>query len=142
MGTGDYIPDPLRPNANRGALYYAYALKDATLPELSGNADRECSSHLGDLYRRWQFYFEESFPMDDISQSTVTKLCDSAEEFIEEKYASDNNEMNKLIEYLNDYEKTPESFVSSIRVARGSPLYSTPLRSTGVNNNEFRSSKP
>ena len=107
MGTGDCILDPLSPNVNRGALFYAYKLKDAALPGLSGNVDRDMRSNLKTQYKRWQTYFEEPFAMDDVSPEAVEKLIDHAELFLEEQDASDDNTFKKLIEYLSDYEKTP-----------------------------------
>ena len=111
MGTGDCILDPLSPNVNRGALFFSYKLKDAALPGLSGNVDRSMHSNLKTQYKRWQTYFEEPFAMDDVSSESVKKLIDHAELFLEEQYASDDNSLNKVIEYLADKESRPRCTV-------------------------------
>lgn len=98
MGTGSYMPDPLHPDLHRGQLFWAQNLHKVTLPAQEGNTDTQMYNLLGDQYKRWQVWLEDPMPLD--AYSKMDALLDIGNEYLEEQYASDENAMNKLLEFL------------------------------------------
>jgi predicted acylesterase/phospholipase RssA len=105
LGTGDYVPDPLHPNANRNLLFWL-AHKDSVLKVIfdgpQNNIDCQLHNVLGsEKYHRWQVWFEEPIALDDIKEETLENLMELARAHFEEMDASDNNNrLGKLIERL------------------------------------------
>ncbi|CAF0957936.1 unnamed protein product, partial [Didymodactylos carnosus] len=101
LGTGDYVPDPLDSNANRHLLYYALNQQKILNIIFDGPQYNTDVSMLSDLkkdqYQRWQIYFEEPVALDSIEKSSIEFLFDSAQEFLEEMDAYDNDERLGLL---------------------------------------------
>jgi patatin-like phospholipase/acyl hydrolase len=99
LGTGGYLPDPLKSNSNRGKLFYGLNLKDVVLTGQEGNVDKQMKALLpNDQYQRWQVWFEKPIAMDDYSSSALQYLYETGQIFLEELYAADDNQMNRLLE--------------------------------------------
>jgi patatin-like phospholipase/acyl hydrolase len=107
LGTGDYVPDPLHPNANRNLLFWL-AHKESVLKVIfdgpQNNIDSQLHNMLGDeKYNRWQVWLEEPIALDDIKKETLNNLMELARAYFEEMDASDSNtRLGKLIERLKD----------------------------------------
>jgi predicted acylesterase/phospholipase RssA len=105
LGTGDYVPDPLHPNANRSLLFWL-ANKDSVLKVIfdgpQNNIDCQLHNMLGnEKYHRWQVWLEEPIALDDIKRETLNNLMELARAHFEEMDASDsNNRLGKLVERL------------------------------------------
>ncbi|CAF0983742.1 unnamed protein product [Adineta steineri] len=105
LGTGDYVPDPLHPNANRNLLFWL-TNKDSVLKVIfdgpQNNIDYQLNIILGtEKYHRWQVWLEDPIALDDIRKETLDKLIELARAHFEEMDASDsNNRLGKLIERL------------------------------------------
>jgi predicted acylesterase/phospholipase RssA len=105
LGTGDYVPDPLHPNANRNLLFWL-ANKDSVLKVIfdgpQNNIDYQLRNILGDeKYHRWQVWLEEPIALDDIKKETLNTLMELARAHFEEMDDSDSNtRLGKLIERL------------------------------------------
>ncbi|CAF2840896.1 unnamed protein product [Rotaria sp. Silwood2] len=107
LGTGDYVPDPLHPNASRNLLFWL-ANKDSVLKVIfdgpQNNIDCQLHNMLGnEKYHRWQVWLEEPIALDDVKKETLNNLMELARAHFEEMDASDSNtRLGKLIERLKD----------------------------------------
>ncbi|CAF0850096.1 unnamed protein product [Adineta steineri] len=105
LGTGDYVPDPLHPNANRNLLFWLKN-KESVLKVIfdgpQNNIDYQLHHMLGsEKYHRWQVWLEEPIALDDIKEETLNQLMELAREHFEEMEALDNNNrLGNLIERL------------------------------------------
>lgn len=105
LGTGDYVPDPLNPNANRNLLFWL-AKKDSILKVIfdgpQNNIDYQLNIILGsEKYHRWQVWFDEPIVLDDIRKETLDNLIELARAHFEEMDVCDGNgRLGKLIERL------------------------------------------
>jgi len=101
MGTGSYIPDPLHPDLYRGQLFWAQNLHKVALPAQEGNTDIQMYHLLPkNRYQRWQAWLGEPITLDAYRESDINNLIEIGRQYVEELYASDDNTMNKLIEFL------------------------------------------
>lgn len=100
MGTGNYIPDPLQPDLDRGKLFWAQNLHKVALPAQEGNSDIHMHQHLGNRYQRWQAWLEDPITLDDYAPENINTLLEIAQQHLEELYDSEDNTMNKLLEFL------------------------------------------
>ncbi|CAF5053022.1 unnamed protein product [Rotaria magnacalcarata] len=105
LGTGDYVPDPLKPNANRHLLFWLSNLFDVLKHVIDGpqsNIDRDlCNVLDSDQYQRWQVWLENPILLDDIKKETLDNLMEFAHVHFEEMDAFDNDKrLGKLIERL------------------------------------------
>ncbi|CAF3591109.1 unnamed protein product [Rotaria socialis] len=105
LGTGDYVPDPLKPNAERHLLFWLSNFFDVLKHVLDGpqsNIDRDlCNMLDSDKYQRWQVWLENPIVLDDIKKETLDNLMELAHVHFEEMDAFDNdNRLGKLIERL------------------------------------------
>ncbi|RIA93787.1 hypothetical protein C1645_873892 [Glomus cerebriforme] len=92
LGTGSYIPDPLKPDLYLDKLFW---------PKYSNNAqevntDSQMYDILGSRYQRWQVFLEDPVGFHDLK--SIPGLLEIGNQYIEELYASDENPMNKLVE--------------------------------------------
>ena len=104
LGTGEYIPEPIKPTAYNGLLFWAKNIVDLT------TAGQEYNTHLQvqkyftggkpNRYFRFQAKLEEVIPLDEQRPEKLKDLTDLAHETLEEAYADEDNRMNKLIESL------------------------------------------
>ncbi|RIA80001.1 hypothetical protein C1645_810615 [Glomus cerebriforme] len=90
LGTGSYIPDPLKPDQYLDKLFW---------PKYSNNAqevntDSQMYDMLGSRYQRWQVWFENPIQFDGFK--SIPDLLEIGNQYIEELDASDENPMNKL----------------------------------------------
>ncbi|CAF2680485.1 unnamed protein product [Rotaria sp. Silwood2] len=107
LGTGDYVPDPLNPNAKRHLLFWLTNKRDALSVYLNGperNIDYQLSNILGsDHYNRWQIWLEKPISLDDISKESLDYLIELARAHFDEMDASDsNNRLGKLIDRFKE----------------------------------------
>jgi predicted acylesterase/phospholipase RssA len=105
LGTGDYVPDPLKPNAERSLLFWIANNTNVLKVIFDGpqnNIDQQLSNILdSDTYHRWQVWLENPIVLDDIKKETLDKLMELAHIHFEEMDAFDNdNRLGKLIERL------------------------------------------
>ncbi|CAF4257994.1 unnamed protein product [Rotaria sp. Silwood2] len=108
LGTGDYVPDPLRPSAERSLLFWAYNNSNVLKVIFDGpqnNIDCQLSNMLdNDKYHRWQIWLEKPIVLDDIRKETLDHLTELAHAHFEEMDAfDDNNRLGKLIERLKNH---------------------------------------
>ncbi|UJR12816.1 hypothetical protein I4U23_016989 [Adineta vaga] len=108
LGTGDYVPDPLNPNAQRSLLFWGSNSTSVLKVIFDGpqnNIDYQLSSILNtDKYHRWQIWLENPIVLDDIRKETLDYLVELAHSHFEEMDAFDNNHrLGKLIERLKTY---------------------------------------
>ncbi|CAF3918159.1 unnamed protein product [Rotaria magnacalcarata] len=107
LGTGDYVPDPLHPNANRNLLFWL-TNKDSILKVVfdgpQNNIDCQLNNILGtEKYHRWQVWLEKPIKLDDTRENTINYLTELARAQFEEMDAYDNDKrLGKLIERLRD----------------------------------------
>ncbi|CAF1155705.1 unnamed protein product [Rotaria sp. Silwood1] len=107
LGTGDYVPDPLNPNAKRHLLFWLTHKRDVMKVILNGpqhNIESQLSNILGsDQYNRWQILLEKPISLDDISKESLDNLIELARAYFDEMDASDsNNRLGKLIERFKE----------------------------------------
>jgi patatin-like phospholipase/acyl hydrolase len=105
LGTGDYVPDPLKPNAERNLLFWIANNTNVLKVIFDGpqnNIDQQLSNILdSDTYHRWQVWLENPIVLDDIKKETLDKLMELAHIHFEEMDAFDSdNRLGKLIERL------------------------------------------
>ncbi|CAF1404088.1 unnamed protein product [Adineta ricciae] len=105
LGTGDYVPDPLNPNAQRSLLFWGNNSTSVLKVIFDGpqnNIDYQLSSILNtDMYHRWQIWLENPIVLDDIRKETLDYLIELAHSYFEEMDAFDNNHrLGKIIERL------------------------------------------
>ena len=105
LGTGDYVPDPLNPNAQRNLLFWGNNSTSVLKVIFDGpqnNIDYKLSSILNtDMYHRWQIWLENPIVLDDIRKETLDNLLELAHSHFEEMDAFDNNHrLGKIIERL------------------------------------------
>ncbi len=101
MGTGEYIPDPVNPYSNRGKLFWAKNLSDVALTHQENTTNNIMKSLIGERYKRWQGLLSKPLPLDAVKDSDIDNLVNTAEIYLEEWQADDNNEWNKQIETLS-----------------------------------------
>lgn len=101
LGTGDYVPDPLHPDAQRHLLFYAKHQQEILNIIFDGpqyNLDIHMQSIVDkDKYQRWQVWFEEPIALDTIEESAIQLLFDNARAFFEEMEAYDNDKRLGLL---------------------------------------------
>ena len=102
LGTGSYIPDPLNPDLYRGKLFWASNIHKITLNAQEGNTDIQMFSTLGDRYQRWQVWMEKPISLDAFDDNSLNNLYEMGRQYIEELDASEENQLNKLVENLKD----------------------------------------
>jgi hypothetical protein len=105
LGTCDYVPDPLHPNAHRNLLFWLKNNDNVLKVIFDGpqnNIDSQLSHILGsEKYHRWQIWLEEPIVLDDIRKETLDNLMELARAHFEEMDSSDSdNRLGKLIERL------------------------------------------
>lgn len=100
MGTGGYIPSALNPNLDRGLLFWTKEFSNVALSAQEGNTDASMHCKLGNAYQRWQIWLEYPIALDDYRKDSIKKLLEFGNQYIEELYCSDDNRMNKLLEFL------------------------------------------
>ncbi|MHB9147460.1 MAG: patatin-like phospholipase family protein [Candidatus Amoebophilus sp.] len=101
MGTGGYIPDPLNPGLYRGQLFWAQNLHKVALSAQEGNTDVQMYHLLPkNRYQRWQAWLGEPITLDAYGTADIDNLIEIGRQQVEELYASDDNTMNKLLEFL------------------------------------------
>ncbi|CAF3631910.1 unnamed protein product [Rotaria sp. Silwood1] len=110
LGTGDYVPDPLHPTANRDLLFW-YRNRQTVLKVVTdvpqSNIDMQLGDIIGDEYYRWQVWLANPIQLDDIQPPTIDRLIDLAHEQLEEMEAYDNSQrLGCLIEKLRSPEET------------------------------------
>ncbi|RGB34889.1 hypothetical protein C1646_815091 [Rhizophagus diaphanus] len=96
LGTGEYIPDPLKPDKYWDQLFWPKDNHNAQ----ECNTDCQMYNMLGNRYQRWQVWFEEPIGFNDIQ--SIPYLLEIGNQYIEELDASDENPMNKLVESFYD----------------------------------------
>jgi predicted acylesterase/phospholipase RssA len=101
LGTGDYVPDPLHPDAQRHLLFYAAHQQEVLNIILDGpqhNLDVHMLSVIdSNKYQRWQVWFEEPIALDSTEESVIQLLFDNARAFFEEMEAYDNDKRLGLL---------------------------------------------
>ena len=100
LGSGICIPDPLNPDSYRGKLFWAQNIHKVVLAAQEANTDVQMHNLLGDKYQRWQVWMEEPIALDSYDDQSLDFLTEMSRQHIEEQYASDTNNFNKLIEFL------------------------------------------
>jgi len=100
MGTGSYIPDPLNPDLYRGQLFWARNFHKVALAAQEGNTDIAMYERLQKNYRRWQAWLGDPIALDAHAEADISNLIEIGRQHIEELYASDDNTMNNLLEFL------------------------------------------
>jgi hypothetical protein len=105
LGTGDYVPDPMNPDAYRHLLFYATHYREVLNIVLDGpqsNTDLHLSSIMAkDKYHRWQVWLEKPIELDNHNETTIECLCNYARTFLEEMDAYDtSNRLGLLIDRL------------------------------------------
>jgi hypothetical protein len=96
LGTGEYIPDPLKPDKYWNQLFWPKDNHNAQ----ECNTDYQMYNMLGNRYQRWQVWFEEPIRFNDVQ--SIPYLLEIGNQYIEELDASDENPMNKLVESFYD----------------------------------------
>jgi patatin-like phospholipase/acyl hydrolase len=81
-------------SVSKSFLDWTVSIPNYIMTAQAHNTDKYLRSQLNDRYRRLQFYFENSIPMDD--HMYLPDLLDIGTEYIEEN----NDEINKIIEQL------------------------------------------
>jgi predicted acylesterase/phospholipase RssA len=101
LGTGDYVPDPLHPEAQRHLLFYAAHQQEVLNIIFDGpqyNLDVHMLSVIDkDKYQRWQVWFEQPIALDSTDDSVIQLLFDNARAFFEEMEAYDNDKRLGLL---------------------------------------------
>ncbi|CAF4207026.1 unnamed protein product, partial [Rotaria magnacalcarata] len=93
LGTGDFVSDPLNPEANRNLLFWARNHQSVFKILMDGpqnNIDLHLNSVLSDNYYRWQIWLENPIELDDKQDTTTDRLIDLAHGHLEEMEAYDN----------------------------------------------------
>ncbi|CAG8516320.1 13816_t:CDS:1 [Dentiscutata erythropus] len=98
LGTGNYIPNPSKPVLYRDQLFWAS--NQFNIANDENEIDRQMYSMLENRYQRWQVSFEYSIKLDDIT--IIPLLVEIGHQYLEELYESDENPINKLIEYFEN----------------------------------------
>ncbi|CAG8591194.1 4570_t:CDS:2 [Cetraspora pellucida] len=93
LGTGSYIPNPLRPDLYYGQLFWAKKSRNDTQ---GYNDDSLMYDMLGDCYQRWQILLDKPVAFDDYN--SISSLLELGHQYIEELDASDENPINVLVE--------------------------------------------
>ncbi len=98
LGTCDYVPDPLHPNAHRNLLFWFRNMNNVLKVVFDGpqnNIDSQLSHILGkEKYHRWQIWLEEPIELDNIRKELARAHFEEME-----SYDSDQR-LGKLIERL------------------------------------------
>ncbi|CAF1309443.1 unnamed protein product [Rotaria sordida] len=107
LGTGDYVPDPLNPNAERNLLFWTINNSNVLKVIFDGpqnNIDYQLSNMLdSDKYHRWQIWLENPIILDDVRKETLDHLMELTHAHFEEMDTADSkNRLGKLIERLKD----------------------------------------
>uniref|UniRef100_A0A914D0K3 PNPLA domain-containing protein n=1 Tax=Acrobeloides nanus TaxID=290746 RepID=A0A914D0K3_9BILA len=106
LGTGDYVPDPVHPEASRKLLFWYSQLTKPSKLIFDGpqnNLERHMCGLLQEKYHRWQVWFEDPIGLDDCREETVQYLIDTAREYIEEmECRDDRNRLGLVIEHLDE----------------------------------------
>lgn len=102
MGAGTCIPDPLFPDLNCGQLFWAGNFPQLSLALQEGDTHRQMLSNLGGRYQRWQVWLEKPIQIDAYKE--VDALLELGCQHLEELYASEDNTMNKLLEFLEEHQ--------------------------------------
>ncbi|CAF3024201.1 unnamed protein product [Rotaria sp. Silwood2] len=101
LGTGDYVPDPLHPGAERHLLFYVTHHKEILNMILDGpqyNVDVHMMSLMGkEKYQRWQVWFDKPIELDDIEPPSIELLFENARAYFEEMDAYDNDKRLGLL---------------------------------------------
>ncbi|CAF1573799.1 unnamed protein product [Adineta ricciae] len=101
LGTGDYVPNPLHPNASRHLLFYAMHSQQILNIVFDGpqyNMDVHMLSVLNkEKYQRWQLWFEEPIELDAKDELSIEVLFDSARAYFEEMEEYDNDKRLGLL---------------------------------------------
>ncbi|CAF0996983.1 unnamed protein product [Adineta steineri] len=101
LGTGDYIPDPIKPDAYRHLLFYVKNSREVLNIVFDGpqsNTDLHLLHIMEkDKYCRWQMWLEEPVELDDCQETTINCLYDHARAFFEEIDAYDNGKRLGLV---------------------------------------------
>ena len=95
LGTGDFVLDPLNPDATRNLLFWARNNQSVIKVLMDGpqnNIDLHLNSTLGDNYYRWQVWLEDPIELDDIADASINRLIDLAHGYLEEMEAYDNRQ--------------------------------------------------
>ncbi|MEM7382828.1 MAG: patatin-like phospholipase family protein [Bacteroidota bacterium] len=100
LGAGTCIPNPLAPDLHRGQLFWAGNFPHVSLALQEGESDRHMRSILGNCYQRWQVWLERPIGID--AYQKMDTLLELGQQHLEELYASDENTMNKLLEFLEE----------------------------------------
>jgi patatin-like phospholipase/acyl hydrolase len=100
MGTGDYIPDPLNTESDRGWLFWGRNLQRVAFSAQAGTSDQTMQTSLGSKYKRWQTWFENPIGLDDYSDDSIIMMQEMANQYIEEVFFNDENLFRKLSENL------------------------------------------
>ena len=100
MGAGTCIPDPLFPDLNCGQLFWAGNFPQLSLALQEGDTHRQMLSNLGGRYQRWQVWLEKPIQID--AYEKMDTLLELGRQHLEELYASEDNTMNKLLEFLEE----------------------------------------
>lgn len=103
LGTGAYIPSAIEPSSHRGLLFWASNI----FPMVSEKQEYETHLSVQTVfhkaprqYYRFQSRLYEPIPLDATKPEVLHTLIDIADEAIETGYASDDNELNQVIEAL------------------------------------------
>ena len=102
MGTGSFIPDPLDPDLCRGKLFWAKNFHRVALSAQEANTDLQMYNILGNRYQRWQVWMDEPIGLDAYENKNLENLVEMARQYIEELNDSDDNKLNKMIEFLTE----------------------------------------
>ncbi|MEM7383189.1 MAG: patatin-like phospholipase family protein, partial [Bacteroidota bacterium] len=100
MGAGTCIPDPENPDLHCGQLFWASSFHRVSLALQEGDSDGHMRSGLKNCYQRWQVWLERPIGIDAYQE--MDTLLELGQQHLEELYASDENTMNKLLEFLEE----------------------------------------
>ncbi|CAF1109269.1 unnamed protein product [Didymodactylos carnosus] len=106
LGTGDYVPYPLKKDVIRSNVFWWINLKEVIKRFLDGpqeDSEFHLSTELGNNYQRWQVWLENPIGLDNIEANTIDTLCELAAAHIEEMEAYDNkNRLGVVLERLSE----------------------------------------
>lgn len=100
MGAGTCIPDPLEPDYFSGKLFWAGKFPRVSITLQEGDTDRAMRTNLPGHYQRWQVWLERPIGID--AYDKMDTLLELGQQYLEELYDSDENTMNKLLEFLEE----------------------------------------
>ncbi|CAG8469427.1 16759_t:CDS:2 [Gigaspora margarita] len=93
---GSYIPNPSNPVHYRDQLFWPSNQFNLLYDE--NEIDHQMYAMLENKYQRWQVSFEEPIKLDALEK--IPYLIEIGHQYLEELYDSDENPINKLIEYF------------------------------------------